>query len=202
MNKNTVFDTNDESGTGRRITVNATVDNAKTVTVTGSGTVRYNRVNDNTAALTVSGTATLELGADAKTGTGAVTVNTDATLSVPEAGTGTVGGNLTLQSGAKLSFAIGGVGDGPKISMATGTTVDVSGVTAANPVTVSFSTPGDDRIRSFEPYVLIQGAGLAAGGAEKFSLADNQPAWVESLAVVDGDLVLVAKRPGLMMSIR
>ena len=202
VNKNTVFDTNDESGTGRRITVNAIVGNTKTVSVTGSGTVRYNRVNDNNAALTVSGTATLELGADAKTGTGAVTVSTGAALSVPEAGTGTVGGNLTLQSGAKLSFAIGGVGDGPKISMASGKTVDVSGVTAANPVTVSFSTPGDDRIRSFEPYVLIQGAGLAAGDAEKFSLADNQPAWVESLAVVDGDLVLVAKRPGLTLSVR
>ena len=50
--------------------------------------------------------------------------------------------------------------------------------------------------------MLIQGAGLAAGDADKFILADNQPAWVESLAVVDGDLVLVAKRPGLMMSVR
>ena len=73
---------------------------------------------------------------------------------------------------------------------------------AANPVKVSFSTPGGSKIHSFEPYVLIQGAGLAAGDLEKFALADNQPAWVDRLAVVGGDLVLVAKRPGLMMSVR
>jgi hypothetical protein len=86
--------------------------------------------------------------------------------------------------------------------MASGKKVDVSGVTTANPVKVSFSTPGLNKIHSFEPYVLIQGAGLAASDLEKFALADNQPAWVESLAVVDGDLVLVAKRPGLSISIR
>ena len=200
VNKNTVFDTNDESGTGRRITVNAIVGNTKTVSVTGSGTVRYNRVNDNNAALTVSGTATLELGAGAKTGTGDVTVGTGAALSVPEAGTGTVGGNLTLQSGAKLSFAIGGVGDGPKISMASGKTVNVSSVDAGNPVKVSFTASENKIIRSFAPYVLVHGAGLA--DASKFALAENQPAWVDSLAVVDGDLVLVAKRPGLTLSVR
>jgi hypothetical protein len=129
-------------------------------------------------------------------------MNSGTTLSLPETGSVTLGGNLTLAAGTKLAFAIGGIGDSPKVAMASGKKVDVSGVTTANPVKVSFSNPGLKKIHSFEPYVLIQGAGLAAGDLEKFTLADDQPAWVESLAVVDGDLVLVAKRPGLSISIR
>ena len=170
--------------------------------VRGCGEVLFNSYSRFGHGITVEDTATLSVNAGCAPGKGNVTMNSGTTLSLPETGSVTLGGNLTLAAGTKLAFAIGGVGDSPKVAMASGKTVDVSGVTAENPVKVSFSTPGGSKMHSFEPYVLIQGAGLAAGDAEKFALADNQPAWVDRLAVVDGDLVLVAKAPGLSISVR
>ena len=170
--------------------------------VRGCGEVLFNSYSRFGKGITVEDTATLSVNAGCAPGIGIVTMNSGTTLSLPETGSVTLGGNLTLAAGTKLAFAIGGVGDSPKILMASGKTVDVSGVTAENPVKVSFSTPGGSKMHSFEPYVLIQGAGLAAGDLEKFALADNQPAWVDRLAVVDGDLVLVAKAPGLSISVR
>ena len=172
------------------------------VRVRGCGEVLFNSYSRFGHGITVEDTATLSVNAGCAPGKGNVTMNSGTTLSLPETGSVTLGGTLTLAAGTKLAFAIGGVGDSPKVAMASGKTVDVSGVTAANPVKVSFSTPGGSKIHSFEPYVLIQGAGLAAGDLEKFALADNQPAWVDRLAVVDGDLVLVAKAPGLSISVR
>ena len=170
--------------------------------VCGCGEVLFNSYSRFGKGITVEDTATLSVNAGCAPGKGDVTMNSGATLSLPEKGSVTLCGNLALAAGSKLAFAISGVGDSPKVAMASDKTVDVSGVTAENPVKVSFSTPGGSKIHSFEPYVLIQGAGLAAGDLEKFALADNQPAWVDRLAVVDGDLVLVAKAPGLSISVR
>ena len=181
VNKNTVFDTNDESGTGRRITVNAIVGNTKTVSVTGSGTVRYNRVNDNNAALTVSGTATLELGAGAKTGTGAVTVNANATLSVPEAGTGTVGGNLTLANGAALEFKLDGDSE-TTLALDSGKTLTATATVGIKFAEGSIFVPG-------RTYTLLSGGNLADGDKAKFSLPEGDRG---VLSVSSGNLVYTA----------
>ena len=181
VNKNTVFDTNDESGTGRRITVNATVDNANTVTVTGSGTVRYNRMNSNRGALTVSGTATLELGAGAETGTGAVTVNTGATLSVPEAGTGTVGGNLTLANGAALAFKLDGDNE-TTLALASGKTLAATATVGIKFIEGTVLKPG-------KSYTLVSGANLQPSDKDKFSPPEG---YGGVLSVSSGNLVYTA----------
>ena len=205
--RNVTLCTDDESGTGRTIKIDARTrsDGDKVVlTVSGSGKVEVNKTCSNSTAPTVAvtNTATLAIKPGASLGEGAMTVNSGATLAVPGAGTVTLDGNLTLVGGANLSFMIDGIGDSPKISMASGRTVNVSDVTAQNPVKVAIVESADKNFRSFEPYVLIRGAGLSGGDAEKFAVAENPPAWFDGFAVVGGDLVLVAKRPGLSLSVR
>ena len=88
----TVFDTDNEAGEGKTITINCgTVqvqNNAegKSITVKGSGTVRFNGAAEISVAkpLLVQGTATLEIGAAANTSTGVLTLGAGTTLSMPD----------------------------------------------------------------------------------------------------------------------
>lgn len=78
------FCTDDESGTGRTITIDAVTrgNNSPSVIVSGSGTLKVNRpaINDQHPLVTLTDTATLEYAADATLGTGAVTLGAGTTL--------------------------------------------------------------------------------------------------------------------------
>ncbi|MBR2982918.1 MAG: hypothetical protein IKC80_06775, partial [Kiritimatiellae bacterium] len=195
VNKATVFNTDNEAGEGQKITVNASLDNTYAVSIAGSGIVRYNRANDNSGALTVAGSATLELGAGAKTGKGAVTVNKDATLSVPEEGTGTVGGKSTFESGGCLSFVLNSNDDRTKLELSDTFTAPASGT-----ISVKVSAAAGFMPRSLEPYTLLSG-GKVTCAASKFAFVDA-PSWADRLAVENGNLVLYTKRPGLSLIVR
>ena len=85
-----------------------------TVNITGTGTVVANyNVSDLTATASqrvnpfvVTDTATLAIKAGKQITTGAINVNSDATLAFPETGTVTLAGNLTLASGSTLAFKV------------------------------------------------------------------------------------------------
>lgn len=105
----TVFNTTDESGTGRTITVDAKtrVRYSSTVNVSGSGTLKLNKSpaydSDKTMAMAVSDSATLSLASGVTLGA-TTAVAAGATLEVAESGTVTPGADLSLADGATLKF--------------------------------------------------------------------------------------------------
>lgn len=84
------FCTDDESGTGRTITIDAVTrgNGTPAVIVSGSGTLKVNRPasNDQHPSVTLADTVTLEYAADATLGTGAVTLGADTTFAFENSG--------------------------------------------------------------------------------------------------------------------
>ena len=190
MCRDVTFNTDDENGVGRTITLNARPQfkHTPTFTVSGSGKVLVNSVanNDTQPPVMVTGTATLAMKPGASLTTSNITVNAGATLEVAEPGTVTLGGDLSLDDGATLAFNFTGENGtlAPKLDV-TGKTV-----TAAGKVKVKVTGP-----RSGE-YQLTDGG--------NFSLADldgsGLPKGVK-LDVKDGDIYLTV-RHGMLMLIK
>ena len=84
------FCTDDESGTGRTITIDAVTrgNGTPAVIVSGSGTLKVNRPasNDQHPSVTVTDTATLEYASGAKLGDGTVTLGADTTFAFENSG--------------------------------------------------------------------------------------------------------------------
>ena len=102
------FNTNDEEGIGRTITVNAAVkrnNGDMTMTIAGSGTLQMNKGIDCTDPfpVAVSGTSTLALGSGVKFPNGKVNISSGATLKISESGTTEVK-ELAFEEGATLVF--------------------------------------------------------------------------------------------------
>ena len=201
----TTFNTDNEAGVGKTITVNTRTADGGALAISGNGTVRYNKAdgeNIHAGAITVQSPATFELGAGVKSGTGAVTVNSGATLSLPESGTATIGGNLTLQNGAKLKFHFTDADRAPTLALASGKTLALGGT-----VNVTVSAEEGLNLRNAEGLVRIA-TGLGSPDATKFVLAGNVPSWVDGVAgesaftADGGNLYLRVKMPGLMILVR
>ena len=92
-------------------------------------------------------------------------MNDGATLSAPESGTMTIGGNLTLQSGAKLKFGINDANE-TTVALASGKTLPASGTVAIEFAEGSTFVPG-------RTYTLLSGGNLDDGDEKKFSLPDG-----------------------------
>jgi hypothetical protein len=151
------------------------------VAVTGCGKVVMNSVSDYTNGTDVKGTATLAINAGKQAGTGAITVANGATLSLPQIGTVTLAGNLTLNAGSTLEFKVSGESS--------------RSVLARNSKTLTLPTSGKVKVKltsDSDPslgtaYTLTSGAGLA--DASKFELADGVKG---ALSVAGGELVYTA----------
>lgn len=188
LTRDVTFCTDDESGAGRTITVDAITrgyGTSPTVTVSGSGTLRVNKAAQNTAEPTVAVTdsATLAFGDGASLGTGDTAVGSGATLAVAQPGVVTIGGNLTLAAGAALEFSPSG-GTGSTLAVASGKTLSISG---SGTVTVKFANRA--LMKPGQSYTLLAGADLA--DASQFALESGDDG---TLSVSGGDLVYTAPR--------
>ena len=200
MNRDVTFCTDDESGTGRTITMDAIARGygaAPTVTVSGSGTLRVNKSAKNTTQLSVAvtNTATLALKPGAIFTTSTITVNSGAALQVAEAGTLALGGDLALKAGATLGFNYT-TRDAPVLDLTDKTVTFDEGATTnvVVKITASEGRRGRGGVRT-----------LTSGG--KFadatvSLAAGAPTWVKGVSVVDGDIVLNVKSTGMVIIIK
>ena len=72
--------------------------------------------SDSSNPFTVTDTATLALLSGSKIGTGGVTVNSGAALSLSGTGTATMGGTLTLQGGSRIVVGAAGAGRPPYLT--------------------------------------------------------------------------------------
>ena len=182
----TTFNTDNEAGEGKTITVNTRTADGGALTISGKGTVRYNKAdgeNVHSGAITVQSPATFELGAGVKSGTGNVTVNNGATLSLPESGTATIGGNLTLQSGAKLKFGINDANE-TTFALVSGKTLPASGTVAIEFAEGSTFVPR-------RTYTLLSGGNLQSSDKDKFALPQDDKGELD----VDASGNLVYKAP-------
>ena len=197
--RSVTFNTDDENGVGRTITLNARprFNNTPTFTVSGSGKVLVNSVASNTVQppVTVTGTATLALKPGASLGTGATAVNSGAALEVAESGTVALGGDLTLKANATLRFNFTSRVNAPVLDL-TGKTVTFAAGATTN-VVVGLSS---DVMRPFGGTHVLTAGGKFADAT--VSLADGAPKWVKGVSVVDGDIVLNVKPSGTRFSVR
>ena len=197
MVRNVTFCTDDESGVGRTITIDAITraTGSPVVTVSGSGTLRVNRAanNNNQPTVAVTDTATLAIKPGASLGTGATTVAGGAALQVAESGTLSLGGNLTLADGAALGFNF--TEKTVPVLDATGKTVTLG---ANGTVVVKVSAAEGARAKG--------GANaLTAGGKfanANVSLAAGAPKWVKGIRVENGEIVLEAMPTGLFIIVK
>ena len=191
--KSTHFGTTDENGVARTVTCNGIVSGSAAVSIEGAGRFVVNNVNTASSAVTVKDTATLAINAGKKMTTGTLTVNSGATLEVAESGTVTLGGNLTLASGANLAFNFTNGRTPPVLGIADGKTVTANGA-----VTVKISAdgvcPGSRKVLT------------TCGGFEgaTVTLAEDAPDWAKGRLTVsdDGNIVLDILPKGTVISVR
>ena len=111
-----VFNTDDEEGEGRKITLDAITyaRNSATITVSGTGTLQVNKSMENGVqpAVTVSDSATLAFGANGSLGTGDITLGAGTTLALTAASSRSeplIDNTLNLPTEGKAKLRIDGV---------------------------------------------------------------------------------------------
>ncbi len=201
MNRDVTFCTDDESGTGRTITLDAITrgnGTAPTITVSGSGTLRVNKAAINTTQppVVVTNTATLAIKPGASLTTSALTLNSGTTLRVAESGTVALGGDLTLKAGAMLGFNYT-TKDAPVLNL-TGKTVTFDEGTTTNVVVNISSTNG--KCGRGGAWELTSGGKFADATV---SLAEGYPDWVKGISVnADGNIVIDVKFKGTYIYVK
>lgn len=195
--RNVEFCTDDESGTGRTITIDGVTRGNGTsaaITVSGSGKLKATKMANNAdqPTVTVTDTATLAFKPGASFGTGKTTVNSGAALEVAESGKVTLGGNLDLKGGATLKFKFTERRNQPVL--------DVTGkeVTFGSATNIQVSVVGERPAYYGVPggngkYALTSGFDFKAAGAMVAKAADCAD-WVKSFSF-DSDGNIVADIP-------
>ena len=198
INRDVTFCTDDESGVGRTITMDAIMqgNGSPTITVSGSGTLRVNNAAKNSTQppVTVTNTATLAIKPGASLTTSTTTLNSGTTLEVAESGTVTLGGNLTLKAGATLGFNYTTKYE-PVLDLTDKTVTFDEGATTN--IVVKIST--DDKRGRGGVHALTSGGKFAGATV---SLAAGAPKWVKGVSVVNGDIVLDVKSAGIVVIIK
>ncbi len=198
MFRSITFNTDDENGVGRKITLNARpkFNNTPSFTVAGSGTVLVNSVASNNAQppVTVTDTATLAFAPGALLTTDTTTVASGATLAVAESGTVALGGDLTLADGACLGFNYS-TRNTPVLDL---TDKEVTLGDNKN-IVVKITSENGKRAKSGKN-VLTSGGNFAGANV---TLAEGAPDWVGGISVDEttGNIVLDVKPKGLVFTI-
>jgi len=199
VDRDTIFNTDDEQNIGRKITVDSILRfrGDATFTVSGTGKVLVNSVasNDTQPPVTVTDTATLAFAPGASLTTSNITVNADATLQVPQSDTLELGCDLTLKNNACLGFNYT-TRDAPKLNLTDKTVTFEEGATTN--VVVKISADAGKRAKS-GAIVLTSGGKFADATV---SLAPGAPSWALGVSVVNGEIVLDVKRMGTSIVVR
>ncbi len=198
MFRSITFNTDDENGVGRKITLNARprFNHTPSFTVAGSGTVLVNSVASNNAQppVTVTDTATLAFAPGALLTTDTITVASGATLAVAGSGTFALGGDLTLADGACLGFNYS-TRNAPVLDL---TDKEVTLGDNKN-IVVKITSENGKRAKSGKN-VLTSGGNFAGANV---TLAEGAPDWVGGISVDEttGNIVLDVKPKGLVFRI-
>ena len=190
----TIFDTTDENGIGRTITINALCASNKVVNVTGTGTVVVNnRANTCSGAVTVSGTATLALNAGCPFGTGAVTV-TNATLKVNSSGAVAFANKVVCQADTTLAFNFTEKRTAPCLAFNSEATGN------AMPAALNVRITADGEMcPAGGRHTLTTGYDFTA---TELTLADP-PEWIKSFGKDEsGNIVIEAKSKGIVIIVK
>ena len=179
-----------DSAVGRKVTVNGVIGTRYCLNVTGIGEVVFNSVSTFVRGTVVSDSATLAVNDGCKPGNGAVTMNGTSTLKVAQSGTVTLGGKLTLTANAALAFNFTERATAPVLSASSAT---VSG----DMVNVKVSAADGIRPKG-GTHTLTSGIDFTG---KTVNLVDP-PDWVQSVDIVDGNLVLTVKSDGLMIFVQ
>ena len=182
-----------DSATSHDVTLTGTIDGGGAMRVVGNGRVIFNSASSFTGGLTVSNAATVAVNAGCKPGNGSVLVTGGATLSLPQTGTVTIPGAVTLQDDAVLSFNFTNGAGAPKFVFTAGATVPDG---AAAKVKVSAAAGVQPR--------RLDGKWLIAEGVSgTFALdEETKPTWANGVSVEGVNLYLNVKAPGLTLSVR
>ena len=169
--RDVAFNTDDEGGVGRTITVDARLrfQNAPSFTIAGSGKVLVNSAANNAAqpSVTVTDTATLAMKPGASLTTSNITVNAGATLEVAQSGIVTLDCDLLLANNACLGFNFTSEDAAPTLAIAEGKTLALP---EGGTVNVSVAgLPG----QAGTAYTLVSGGDFAAGDLSGFSFTAN-----------------------------
>lgn len=197
MFRSITFNTDDENGVGRKITLNARprFNNTPSFTVAGSGTVLVNSVASNNAQppVTVTDTATLAFKPGASLTTDNITVNSGATLAVAGSGTFALGGGLTLADGACLGFNYS-TRNAPVLDLAD------KNVTLGDNKNIVVKITSENGKRAFAGKNVLTSGRKFAGVT--VTLAPGAPDWVKGIDVVDDEIVLDVKPMGTRIIVR
>ncbi|MBQ7188958.1 MAG: hypothetical protein IJR99_06025 [Kiritimatiellae bacterium] len=190
----TIFDTTDEGGIGRTITIHALCASNQAVNVTGKGVVVINNsANTCSGAVKVSGKATLALNAGCPFGTGAVTV-TNATLKANSSGAVSFAGNVVCQANTALAFHFTEPRSAPHLAF----NADVAGNTMPSAMTVRI-TAEEGFLPVLSQYTLTTGYDFTD---TELTLVDP-PQWIRSFGKdANGNIVIEAKTNGTVIRVR
>ena len=191
------FDTSDYDdrlagvSTPRTITLEGRSYGLGKLVVKGCGTFLFATNSLSSGGLTVNESATLAMDSGCTPGAGTVTMNGTSTLKVAQSGTVTLGGNLTLASTAALAFNFTNKATAPQLAIPAASTI---------PATVNVKISANEGIRpsSSQTHTLTSTYNFTG---KTVNLVD-QPDWVKSVDVVDGNLVLTAKPKGFMLIVK
>ncbi len=179
-----------DSAVGRTITVNKVIGTRYLLNVNGNGMILFNSVSTFARGISVQDSATLAVNPGMRPGNGAVTMNGTSTLKVAQSGTVTLGGKLTLTANAALAFNFTERATAPVLSASSAT---VSGDT------VNVKVSAADGIRpKGGTHTLTSGIDFTG---KTVNLVDP-PDWVQSVDIVDGNLVLTVKSNGFMIIVQ
>ena len=202
----TVHTSDYETQEGRIITVDGAVQGMHdhTLNIDGSGMFVINTYVHHAGTMNVSGTATVAINAGKQLlyydGQGRrVTMGAGTTLMAAESGTATMGARaFTLNADAALAFNFTEKNVAPVLSMPSAT-ANYSGMVLPATVNVKISASNGVTPRH-GTYTLTSGSAFKFTG-KAIRLVDP-PAWVKSVDVVNGDLVLTVRPMGVTIIVR
>ena len=197
MYRSVVFNTNDEEGIGRTITLDARprFRYSPSFKVSGSGKVLVNSMASNIdqPAITVADSATLAYKPGASLGTGLATVNGGAALEVAMSGKVALKGNLTLKDGAVLGFNFTERAVAPVLDFTD------SELIAEGGIKVRISTPAG-KFPISKKHILTSGANLEDGVSVEY--LGEKPNWVIGVGVEDGEIYARIRSLGTKIIVR